>query len=210
MSDRSPRNRVAAYAIASAFVAGVLLETAVLAYKFAADPSFVFLVSSHGAQWIREPRPMEIALLAEGIDTTTFEKRFTVITPPLDARLHIRALETATVYLDGQPIHADPPASDTWKRWREVDLTPLLQEGPHTLAFVVAHDSGPPFVQAYSESLGLFTGPDWMATRDGESWSAAIGADRIPPVPGSRAFPSAFTSLVRALPLLVVVFALGA
>ena len=206
----SPRNRVVVYAFAAAFIAGILLESALLVYKYAADPSFVFLASSRGAQWIREPRPMEMALLPEGLDSTTFEKQFTIIAPPSNARLCFRALESAAVYLDGQPIHPEPSAAATWKQWREVDLAGLLNEGPHTLAIAVAHDSGPPFLQAYCESLGLFTGPDWKASRDGETWLPAATSNTIEAVPGSRAFPSSFASFLRVLPWVILVFLVAA
>jgi hypothetical protein len=198
------------YAIGAAFIAGIVLEAAVLGYKFAADPSFVFLATSHGAQWIREPRPMEMALLPEGIDSTTFEKRFTVITPPPDARLRFRALESAAVYVDDRLVSSEPRDPIAWKQWREIALTPLLSEGKHTLRFAVTHDNGPPFLQAYCPPLGLFTGTDWQASRDGETWAAAATADTIAPVPASRAFPSSLQSFMNLLPWIIPVFVFAA
>ncbi len=210
MSESSLRSRVAAYAIAAAFIAGILLEAVILAAKIADDSSFVFLAASHGAQWIRDPRPMEMALLPQGEDRSGFSKSFTVITPPASAVLRFRALKIATIQLDDRTVYAQDDAPGGWKQWREVDLKPYLAEGGHTLRFDVIHENGPPMLQAYCPELALYSGADWSASRDGATWSPAATANTIAPVPGSRAFPSSVASLLRTLPWTIPVFLIAA
>jgi len=203
----SPRS--AAWIVAGAFAAGLLIEAAVL-FSRSNDPGFVFLTRHEGAEWIRHDRPMEMALLPLGTDTTGFRTSFHLNARPESALLRFRALSRAEVWLDQTQIYSDPAGLSRWKAWREIDLTPALSPGNHVLTIVARHDNGPPFIQAIGDGLNLRTGPGWEGSRDAQTWSPAASADRIAPVPGSRAFPRADRALWSVAPWLASVFVLAA
>ncbi len=203
----SPRR--AALILAAAFVAGVLLEAALFAGRLN-DPGFVFLIDSAGAQWIRHDRPMEMALLPLGTDTTGFRRHIHVDAAPADAVLRFRALSRADVFLDQTALFSEPAAPESWKRWRQIDLTPHLVPGDHVLTIVVQNDDGPALLQASCGPLDLHTGPTWQASRDSTTWTAAAIANRIAPAPGSRAFSRSDRALWSVAPWLAPIFVLAA
>ncbi len=202
-------SRAAALVLAAVFACGLLLEGIALALR-AQDPAFVFLAKAGPAQWIRHGRPMEMALLPLGTDTTGFRVPLRIEAVLPESRLRFRALARAEVMIDGTSIFSERSVPANWKQWREVDLAPHLSPGDHVLTIVVRRDNGPPFLQAACAALRLATGPAWEASRDGVAWTAAATADRIAPVPGSRAFPRTDRALGSVALWLAPIFLLAA
>ncbi len=153
---------------------------------------------------------MVMDLLPLGTDTTGFRAHIHVDAAQPSALLRFRAFSRAEVSLDQTTLLTEsvPPAS--WKAWREVDLAPYLTPGDHVLTIVVQNDNGPGLLQAVCGPLGLHTGPAWEVSRDAATWTTAATADRIEPVPGSRAFPRSDRALWSVALWLVPVFLLVA
>lgn len=209
MSSVRPTVRAAALLLAAAFAAGVFLEIGVF-FARRNDPAFVFLADAGPAQWIRHDRPMEMALIELFDDSTGFRTVLNLETPPASAVLRFRALTHARILVGDREVYAESAAPENWKYWREIDLAPYLMPGENVLTVVATRANGPPLLQAVCTSLGLATGPAWLASRDNVQWAPAATANRIDPVPGSRAFPRSDSALLNVAIWLVPVFFAGA
>lgn len=209
MSSVRPTVRAAALLLAVAFAAGVFLEIGVFLSR-RNDPAFVFLVDDGSAKWIRHNRPMEMALIDLFEDSTGFRTEVNVSTPPENATLRFRALAHARIFVGDREMYVESTAPDNWKQWREIDLAQYLVPGENILTIVATRANGPPLLQALCEPLGLATGPGWLASRDNVQWVPAATANRIDPVPGSRAFPRSDRALLNVAIWLVPVFLIAA
>ena len=177
--------------------------------KVIADPDIAFLYSEHGAQWIRLNEPTVLVARDPQMLVTFFRTRFEVATVPGDAILCFRAMKLAGVFLDGKIISApDPSSVNKWKEVCCLDLSSRLSLGFHEIRIVVQHQDGHPALLAYCPSLKIFTGQQWEASDDGNTWSKAMPVDKTEPLPLSRSFPRADRAFLGELPVFIPLFIL--
>ena len=70
------------------------------------------------------------------------------------AVLHVRALRSLKVLVDGELVFSSGVDPVPWNQRYEIDLAPRLSPGRREIALLVGNDTGPPSVLAYSEELG--------------------------------------------------------
>lgn len=186
---------------------GVLTATVwIYLARLLADPSVPLLVPESRVQWIRFDRSMSLMTQPPGQSLINFRKRFSVRQPPARAVLTVRAFKGAVVLVDGRRVLGPVRDLDAWKKPLQVDLAPFLRPGSHQLAIPVLNQYGPPALLAYCESLHLWTGSDWEASRDGKSWTPARPVDAPNRPAFYSAFPTSLESLRASLPVLAPVF----
>ena len=203
-----------AYIVASAIVAVTLLVASgiFLVKKVYTDPSVVFISPSHGADWIRFREPESYAAWRGQVLTTIFRTKFKVKDVPDKAILNFCAMKRATVWLNNQPIYNINTPLDEWKKVRHLNLAPMLKPGLNELRISVLNKNGHPMLLAYCNALKLHTNEKWECSKNGKSWSKALSADHVLPIPISRWFQrvdKAFIShLYILIPVFLIVFAL--
>ena len=173
-------------------------------------PGVPFLLSEHGARWIRHDEPPKVIAQTIVENATVFRKRFSIAAVPSTPMLMLRSMRGAAVLLDGQQIcsiAADPPP---WRRTYQVDLSNVLTPGEHEVRMRVTNAYGPPCLLAYSDALGLHTDSDWEASTDGRSWSAARRANQPRPFDLSREFTRADLAVLDRLAVYAPIFLLVA
>ena len=148
------------------------------------------LINEKGAQWIRFPEPFRLRIHFAKTITTSFRSPVKVPIINEKAVLTFRSAGEAKVFLDKKAVFFSP--SSGIKRPKEkhrVDLSPFLEPGNHELRIVVSNAEGHPLLIAYSENLGLFTGENWEASKDGLHWLPAVSADKTYRLAISRTLP---------------------
>jgi hypothetical protein len=159
------------------------------------------------ADWIRLDRPAQLGIFVE--PQVNYFKRGFDIDGEVGARLHLRAMRQVAVYLDGRLIFQTDPGQVGWIAERIVDLGPYLTRGEHTLWITVRNPHGPTLLLAHAPALDIATGRSWLASPDGESWSAAALASDPLVAPISQRFQRADRATLAILPALLSVVALG-
>jgi hypothetical protein len=170
------------------------------------DPEVPFLRAEAGAQWIKLDTVFNLNAQAAGLNIAGFRRRFEAPATIEKAWLTVRAMKRCRVILDGEQLYISPESFDTWKQARRILIPFPIRPGMHELILVVENRKGPPAVLAYSDELGLRTGPDWEASLDSRDWTPAWPVSRVKHTLISREFPSALRALVSILPWLVPVF----
>lgn len=192
-------------------VAGILIILALIAagvvfYRAAGSPASPLLIAKQGARWIRINESPWLGVREPGFVTAGFRKTFRVDAIPEKALLTVYAFKDASVFLDGVPVIAASNEPDAWMNPRQVDLSLMLDRGTHVLRIIAANYSAPAAVLAYSNEIGLRTGPDWEASSDGLKWSQAITVDTINPAPLSRMFQRADKAFLSKTPYMLAIF----
>ena len=172
------------------------------------DPQIPLLVNEGGAEWIRFPKPFQLAIHWSEKLSTNFRYHLEIRDAPGKAVLTFRAMKQAAVFLDGRLLFRTPGDMEKWKKSYHLDLTPWLVKGGHELRIEVDHLDGHPAILAYCSSLGIFSGERWEASIDGRQWLPASPVDQIQPFPISRTFPRSDQALKSLMPLFVPLFAL--
>lgn len=213
-----PQHKAARFALSGRWVisiaTGLLLLAGVagfLTYKFQVDPTFIWLSPQNGAEWIRLDRPTWLGTHSSIQNRITEFRTILVVDETVpNATLTFRALKRAAVQWDGQSLYA-PRQSGGPKNWKQDRLVPLpgpISQGRHELRIAVENADGPPALLAYCKPLDLSTGRDWQARRGKGSWSAVFMPGQYRPVRVTYQFPTAHTTLIRLLPLFLVVICL--
>jgi hypothetical protein len=166
----------------------------------------VFLADENGAQWIRHDEPVNLSARDLQERVVGFGKTVHVAVRPERAILHVRALRSVQVLVDGEIVFSSPTDPEEWSQRYEIDLAPRLDAGRHDVGLLVANSSGPSCVLAHSEALGIRTGPDWESSTDGVRWAAALPASTIHRSALSRGFPRADLAFLSSLSVLAWVF----
>jgi hypothetical protein len=181
-----------------------LLTATLYLWKLSGDPSSALILPEHGAQWIRVNEPA--IPNARNIDPIwAFRTAVHVDETPERAILTFKAMKDAEVLVDGELVRTVDGNLDDWREPVEVDLAQYLSPGQHTIRLTVMNRNGPALLLAYSDSLGIRTGPGWETSKDGVEWKGALAATQPMSLPLSKDYP-VFRSFVSSLPVLAPVF----
>jgi len=171
------------------------------------DPGVSFLVSEAGARWIQLDTEFRTQGHASRSEVAFFRHRFDTGKTIEEAWLTFRAMKRALVFLDGKLLAQTPDEAGAWKLPHRVRLPYPVAPGAHELVLLVSNPNGPPAGLAHSDELGLRTGPDWEASRNGKDWSPARPVSRAKPAAISLQFRGPGAALWRVLPWLLPLFA---
>lgn len=183
----------------------VLVAAALYFWKSAGSPSSSLLLPEHGAEWIRSNEPA-IPNVRKGDPIRAFRTAVNIDQPlSASALLTFKAMRDAEVFVDNTLVR---PVDDDLSDWRDpvvVDLSPHLPPGAHTIRFTVKNVNGPALLLAYSETLGIRTGPGWETSKDGVNWMTALSASEPMSLPVSQNYP-VLRSIALKLPVLLPIF----
>lgn len=173
-------------------------------------PSVPLLFAEGGAQWIRlDEAPILYAKTAPET-VIGFRTRFRVEELPPEARLNLRAMKCATIYLDEEPMGDTTNDPALWKRTYCVDLAPRLSPGEHELLIVVRNQLGPACLLAYAPSLGIFTDQRWEASANALTWTPARLVTEPRPAEITLLFPRSTEALRQNELFFIALFVLAA
>jgi len=184
----------------------VILAGLLVFIKALYNPSSYILVPEGGAEWIRYPERSIEAARRPGNFFTVFRKRFRVEAAPDRAILEVRAFRNAAVLLDDRMILPMNRGLESWKESRHIDITRGLTPGEHIIAIATANRNAHPAALAYCREIGLFTGPGWEASRDGELWLEATSVEDTIPADITLRFPRTDDALLSCIPYLLPLF----
>lgn len=182
-----------------------------LALRLTSDPAGAWLWRSDDADWIREDAPLVARHHRIGETRMVFRCRFELAELPPEAGLTLAALRGYRLTVNG--VDRTPPPGRPWNEPSRIPLAGALHPGTNEIRVEVWNDRGPPALLASSRALGLATGrpgPTWASSRDGQHWAPARSAFEREPLEVASAFPSPAESLAAVLPVLALLFALGA
>ncbi len=187
------------------------LALAVVGYAFwlggriQTDPAVVFLTAQPGAEWIVPDAPVNLATRSAGLTKEFFRVEFSSDDNPAPARIRIRALKHAAVYLDGNRIAETPPTLTNWKEAFVVSL-PALKPGRHELTVLVQNELGPVALWLATDLPSVPSGPRWQ-WRSGDAWKSVRLAGKRPRPALAAEFPAAGISFAERWPLLAAALA---
>lgn len=186
----------------------VILYSVWMAFSILYDPDIVFLLPKKGASWIRAAEPFAQFCRTPGLDVRHFRTTFTVQEVPPQAVLQLRALKTATVFLDAHPVYETDDYSGNWKSLHRVDLAPFLSPGRHELLILATSTTTPVAIWACSDALAIHTNETWETSQDRQIWHPARLATAKRRAELAEDFPQAPQALLAWLPVLLPVFLL--
>jgi 4-amino-4-deoxy-L-arabinose transferase-like glycosyltransferase len=193
-------------------MATLLCVGALALIGFVRRPAHAFLVPAGGAEWIRQPRPFELTARDLVTEAVSFRLRFELPGSPTGAgaTLHVQALRSFRVLLNGQDAGGAGAEASSWRHARSLDLAPHLKSGSNELRIVVQNDRGSPVLLAHAPGLGIATGADWLVQAPDGTWKPAsrVRAERHHSI--SYSFPSAWQGLRASWALLLVAGLAGA
>lgn len=172
------------------------------------DPKISLLVSEEGAQWIRFRESFQLPIHWSEQLTTSFRYRLNGEAVPVDAILTVRAMKRAAVYIDNHLIFRSPDDLQQWKVPHNINLSSYSRQDAHELRIDVLNENGPPALLAYCNALGIRSGDQWEASKDGSRWVPALPVDEVLPLSYSRLFPRTDRALIELLPLFLPIFLL--
>jgi hypothetical protein len=182
----------------------ILVPVLVTLLKIIVTREALFLCSEGGARWIKMTERVNLKTWTDR-SAVAYSGQFLLEKAVSDSVLTVRALGKTQVYLDGQSI-APFSERDDRKNPRSIALRDL-SPGRHELIIAVSNEKGPALVLAYSDALGIFTGPGWKASMDGQHWLPVTLADDKKPADASLRFPSAFEAFREVVPVYLPLFA---
>jgi hypothetical protein len=171
-----------------------------------ADPRVSFLDSDKDAEWIRRDEPFRLTSRRARVLKTSFRKSVEIRQPPSRALLVVRAFKLAAILVDGHCVLEASSSLQDWKQEKSVDITGFLAPGAHQIRIDVGNENGPPALLAFSREVGLRTGADWEASKDGESWAPARLAGAPWRTDITLQFPTAGQALLQKLPFYLPLF----
>ena len=198
-TDVLARWQIAATALLLLGIAGVV------AFQVLRSPEVPFLTAGD-APWIVAQTPLQtngMELDAAQPPRSLFERRFSGAGRSERVTLHVRALRTFELSLNGQLV----PATSDPARWKDVaviDVTSRIIPGENVLVARVTNPAGNPAVQIRIEGLAepIVTDTRWPSAWEGDPVAYAAVAQDSLRHPESAALPATFASLrAKALPL---------
>ncbi len=120
----------------------------------------------------------------------------------------VRAFRRCIVRLDAATMYVGPENLDDWQEPRDIRLPDSLRPGDHVLQITVLNRDAQPCLLAYSEKLGIHTGPGWTVVQPDGRQSAAITVTQPTQPEVAQTYPSVSAAAIRIAPVLAVVFAL--
>lgn len=208
------RASAAERALRIALWVGVALGAGLFVWSIAQPENPVLWPVGGGGHWIRFDEPFGLAGQPIENDTVEFRASFTASPELLRRRggveLDLRTLRSHRLTVNGRPVPEPQPSPTPWRSTRRVDLAGLLVPGLNEIRVAVDNDRGPPALAASSAVLGLRSGPEWRASRDGRHWTPAlpVAEGRRPAL--ALEFPTTLAALSRTWPAWLALFLLGA
>jgi len=200
-------DRAAAFALFG--MAMVIVAALFFFFRSAKDsPDIYLLTGEAAASWIKADEPVNLGIWEPGKTAMAFRTKFFVkAAPKTPAVLTVRATRDIAVLFDWRLILPLREDLSKWRESRDVDLSPYLTPGLHELVLAVINSDGPATALAYSDALGLRTGPGWDSSTDYRVWKPAVTVDVVRTPEFTRYFPTVAEAFFARLPYLVVVFA---
>lgn len=167
-----------------------------------------FLTDQDGAHWLVAATEPYSGVHRIEPRTVAFRTAFPSDATAGPVDLLLRAVERASVELDGETVYTDAEPDPLGHDVRRIRLG-ALRNGEHELVIEVIASASPPLVWARSEPPIVATGSDWRFSTEprGGDWRAVrLATEPLPPLPFSREFPHAGRAFVRVLPALVPLF----
>jgi hypothetical protein len=192
-------------------VAGSLLVAALDTWR---SPEVAFLAPAGGAPWIMARTPVSAGLEQWGRaepPVTLYSRSLELARVPGEVRLEVRALRAFELRVNGRVAGASGEDPD-WRRYREIDVAPLLRVGANELQVAVRHRHGPALLSLRSEGLApaLRSDGSWRVSLDGRPLGAAVPASDTRPNPAALAVETPLEALAQRGSLLLGLGALGA
>jgi hypothetical protein len=106
------------------------------------DSAVNFLPSDRKADWIVFPDAVSPRVHWFASLDATFKREFILTHRPRTARLAVRAMRSAEVKVNGNPV--DFPPSTNWKESTSIDVAEQLQAGTNVIEARVFNHNGPP------------------------------------------------------------------
>jgi 4-amino-4-deoxy-L-arabinose transferase-like glycosyltransferase len=178
-------------------------------FVFVRRPEHALLVGSGGAEWIRPDRPYDLVSRKATTETVSFRRSFAIPTGSGDAVLHVQALRSFHVLVNGRSVAEVEADQYPWRYPQSFDLSPYLVPSMNELRIDATNDRGVPALLAWSPGLGLASHADWEARDPSGVWKPATTAREARHHPVSNSYPSAWLGLSTKIGLLVAAFALG-
>ncbi|MDJ0852992.1 MAG: hypothetical protein QNK04_31865 [Myxococcota bacterium] len=205
-----PSPRIAAFA----FLAALLLATALLLARLGGDPDTAILRSRGEAEWIRLPGEPSPRHQPTRMQIVRFRTRLELAAPPAEASLEVLALRRFELRVNGARVGGSVEGDAPWIEPGVFDVSSLLRSGENIVRVDVGNAKGPPAVRVRAPSLGLASGAGWEA-RESKApgahgdWQAVARARERVGFPLSDEFPTSAASLASSALPLVACFALG-
>ena len=177
------------------------------------DNGIAFLTSQPGAEWIVSPWAPDNKVHPAAPQWTVFRGAFRLDAPPAGATLAVRALKSATVVINGQPVPGLNPAGANWKSISTADVSGLIRPGTNDIVVSVTNRLGPPALWLRLQAGGVSLGTDerWQARRMDGEWGNVWRATRPPeirpgnPLYGGERMPDSVRRVWPALALIGVI-----
>ncbi|MBN1364652.1 MAG: glycosyltransferase family 39 protein [Syntrophaceae bacterium] len=170
------------------------------------SPDVLFLADRAGAQWIKYDSEFELEAKQSSQTKCDFKYIFNIGKKVDNAVISVQALKRARVFVNGVEVFSSTPELNKWKQIHDIKLPFTVESGLHEIMISVVSENSHPAVIAYSETLAVRTGENWLASDDGETWKMAVPVSEIKQSVISKKFSSSINSLIAILPYLAGVF----
>ncbi len=171
----------------------ILLALALVARSVFFSPSGILVLQDERAPWIMLDEPITARLQQWGhTDTpvTRFLASFEATDPGARVRLLLRSFGTSRVFINDAPVPEPNPETANWKRFRELEVTPLVRGGLNAIRVEVANRHGPALLSMRLEGIGapFATGPHWIGSLENGPMRRTL------PATDARRFPDSYAS----------------
>lgn len=168
-----------------ALTMALALGLCILIWKTQFSSSTAYLPRRGHAEWILYPAPTRLGPRRALPFVTRFYRAFQVNAVPASASLHVRALRSAQVWLNGQNISEAVVTPAMWKQGTRMDVAARLRRGENVLIVEVENSTGPPvlWLDLALDEKQIVTDTNWSASLAGGPWRPA----KIAGAPAERA-----------------------
>lgn len=173
-----PRNKVAWSMIA--FVVAILaMAGGILLHSTRFSPDVSYLPADGRAAWILYPHHRGPMANSRFPMRTEFRKKFAVSHSSGPVTLALRAMRSATVWINGRAIPRGSDDVPNWKHFEQWDVGELLQPGENEITVTVMNSEGPPalWLAIAGKAWSVATDGSWEASLVGATWLPARRAD---------------------------------
>jgi len=184
-----------------AVLIGLVLLAGFEAVRLFNDPKIFFLRAEDSAEWIRLDQPFLLSAYASTPTGLQFEHAFHTDQAVNGVRLTVRAFRRCIVRLDAATIYVGQENLDDWQEPRDIRLPDSLRPGDHLLQITVLNRDAQPCLLAYSDKLGIHTGPGWTVVQPDGRQSTAITVTQPTQPEVAETYPSVSAAAIRVEPV---------
>jgi hypothetical protein len=180
--------------IAVALIVGPLAFLFSYAYS---SPDIPFLFHHSGAFWIRFPEPVS-AYIRSYRDRVQFSKSFHLDqAPETPIFVHLRAFREFKLYINENPVYAESPPGENWKKGIEIEISRWVKSGGNSIRAHVENPMGPALLWLRIEGLKdlIATDETWKTKIESSPWVQAIRAEDRRGNPDSLSVPTPYQSV---------------